>query len=147
MTIKKAIEVLKKWYKLGNEGLTDERLGYVESWFSKEDKETFILAINVLCCFDQILWERDTALKQLKELGYSLGEKKKTCEMKITITPKDVTVGALLKALMDKYVETYEKNVGEIKSIEVNGCLFDYGDYKDAPRLKEEDEEDEDDEC
>lgn len=80
MTREKAIEVLKKWYKLGNEGLTDERLGYVESWFSNEDKEAFILTINVLCCFDQILWERDMAISQLKELGYSLGEKKKTCE-------------------------------------------------------------------
>lgn len=78
-------DILKKWYNLGNEGLTgltdeDERLGYVESWFNRQDKEAFLLAINTLYCFDQILWERDMAISQLKELGYSLGEKKKTCE-------------------------------------------------------------------
>ena len=28
--------------------------------------------------FDQILWERDCAIEQLKELGYELGQKPKT---------------------------------------------------------------------
>lgn len=119
MTREKAIEVLKKWYKLGNEGLTDERLGYVESWFSKEDKEAFILTINVLCCFDQILWERDMAISQLKELGYSLGEKKKTCE------------GC-----------QYEWN-----SYNEEECRYCNRFGSDRYRQKEEDEEDEDDEC
>lgn len=30
--------------------------------------------------FEQIEWERNIAIKQLKDLGYSLGEKKKTCK-------------------------------------------------------------------
>lgn len=51
--------------------------------------------------------------------------------MEIVITPKDNTVGSHLKAIMDKYVEVYEKNMGKkIRSIEVNGCLLaDYGDF------------------
>lgn len=51
--------------------------------------------------------------------------------MSIIITPKDDTVGSTLKAIMDKYVEVYEKNMGKkIRSIEVNGCLLaDYGDF------------------
>lgn len=30
--------------------------------------------------FEQIKWERDTAVKQLEELGYGLGEKIRTCK-------------------------------------------------------------------
>lgn len=80
MTREEAGGILKKWYNLGNEGLTDDRLGYIESWFTRQDKEAFLLAINTLYCFEQIKWERNMAISQLKELGYSLGEKKKTCE-------------------------------------------------------------------
>ena len=54
--------------------------------------------------------------------------------MQIVITTKDNTVGSHLKAIMDKYVEVYEKNMGKkIRSIEVNGCLLaDYGDYEEV---------------
>lgn len=76
MTKQEARDILKKWYNLGNEGLTDYILGYIESWFTRQDKEAFLLAY----CLEQIKWERDVAISQLKELGYSLGEKKKTCE-------------------------------------------------------------------
>ncbi len=52
--------------------------------------------------------------------------------MQIIINPKDETVGAILKAIMDKYVEEYEQNVGKINCIVVNGCLLaDYGEEED----------------
>ena len=39
--------------------------------------------------FEQVMWERDVAIDQLKELGYSLGQKIEPCEEAISI-PKDV---------------------------------------------------------
>ena len=47
----------------------------------------------------------------------------------IQLTPKDATVGALLDALLEKYVEAYNKNHSEqIHRIIVNDCLV----YKDS---------------
>lgn len=39
------------------------------------DIEEYRDIINYLGAFDQIKWERDIAIGQLEELGYSLGEK------------------------------------------------------------------------
>ena len=52
---------------LGEIGLTAEMIGVNES-SDKVDRSVF----------EQVLWERDVALNQLKELGYGLGEKPKT---------------------------------------------------------------------
>lgn len=61
MTDKEAIEILTsapKWDKKSSEALS--------------------VAINALGAISQIQWERDTAIEQLKELGYSFGEKPRT---------------------------------------------------------------------
>ena len=72
MTTKEARKILKRWLKLGVDGLRgltdeDERLGYIDSWFNKDDKEAFELAINVLGIIDQLKWERDMLQKQLEK--------------------------------------------------------------------------------
>lgn len=71
MTTKEAREILKRWLKLGDDGLRglteeDERLGYIDSWFNRDDKEAFELAINALGVIDQLKWERDMLQKQLE---------------------------------------------------------------------------------
>lgn len=72
MTTKEARKILKRWLKLGGDGFRgltdeDERLGYIDSWFNKDDKEAFELAINVLGIIDQLKWERDMLKKQLEK--------------------------------------------------------------------------------
>lgn len=77
VTTKEAMQIMKKWYKMGTDGhitgLTeeDDRLGYLDGWFTRDDKEAFNLAINVLCVIDQIKWERDMALEQLEKIKES----------------------------------------------------------------------------
>ena len=39
------------------------------------DEEAINNAITIISSFEQIKWERDTAIAQLKELGYEFGEK------------------------------------------------------------------------
>ena len=39
---------MTRWLNNGQDGMTEERLGYIEGWFHKEDKEAFELAIEVL---------------------------------------------------------------------------------------------------
>ena len=48
MTNKEAVEILTKWYLNATNGMTKERLGYIEGWFNEKDKETFELAIKAL---------------------------------------------------------------------------------------------------
>lgn len=48
MTNKEAIEILKKWYLNATDGMTKERLGYIEGWFTEKDKKAFELAIKAL---------------------------------------------------------------------------------------------------
>jgi hypothetical protein len=74
MTTKEARKILKRWLSLGNDGLrglTDEdgRLGYIDSWFNRDDKEAFELAINALGVIDQLKWERDMLQKQLEKIN------------------------------------------------------------------------------
>lgn len=77
MTTKEAIQIMKKWYRMGNDGhitgLTeeDDRLGYLDGWFTRSDEEAFNLAISVLGVIDQLKRERDMALEKLEELQYS----------------------------------------------------------------------------
>ena len=47
-----------------------------ESVIGYKDEQDFWLSAKMFIgCFDQIKWERDIAIDQLKQLGYSLGEK------------------------------------------------------------------------
>jgi hypothetical protein len=74
MTTKEARKILKRWLKLGTDGLRgltdeDERLGYIDSWFNRDDKEAFELAINALGVIDQLKWERDMLQKQLEKIN------------------------------------------------------------------------------
>lgn len=48
MTYEKATEIMTNWLNNGHEGMTGERLGYIEGWFHEEDKEAFELAIEAL---------------------------------------------------------------------------------------------------
>lgn len=73
MTTKEARKILKRWLSLGSDGLRgltdeDERLGYINSWFNRDDKEAFELAINALGVIDQLKWERDMLQKQLEKI-------------------------------------------------------------------------------
>ncbi len=73
MTTKEARKILKRWLSLGSDGLRgltveDERMGYIDSWFNRDDKEAFELAINALGVIDQLKWERDMLQKQLEKI-------------------------------------------------------------------------------
>lgn len=48
MTNEKVVEILTKWLNNGIEGMTEERLGYIEGWFHAEDREAFETAIKFL---------------------------------------------------------------------------------------------------
>lgn len=48
MTREEAIKIIKKWLMEGTYGLTENRLGYIEGWFHKEDAEAFEMAIKAL---------------------------------------------------------------------------------------------------
>lgn len=48
MTYEKATEIMTNWLNNGHEGMTGERLGYIEGWFHEYDKEAFELAIEAL---------------------------------------------------------------------------------------------------
>ena len=79
MTTKEAREILKRWLKLGNDGLhgltdEDERLGHIDSCFDRKDKEAFELAISALGVIDQLKWERDMLLKEIEERGKGNGD-------------------------------------------------------------------------
>ena len=53
----------------GAEGCYDEALKFCDDFINKDDKK---VSIGVL---EQVMWERDVAIDQLKELGYELGQK------------------------------------------------------------------------
>ena len=48
MQREEAAKILKRWLRNGADGMTDERLGYIEGWFHKEDREAFETAIKIL---------------------------------------------------------------------------------------------------
>lgn len=68
MTREEAIDIFEhNWTRLENHDYTEDELN-----------EALNIAMQTLGAIDQIQWERDTAIAQLKDLGYSLGEKPKT---------------------------------------------------------------------
>ena len=48
MTNEEAIQNLRGWLFKGIDGMTNERLGFIEGWFSKKDEEVFRMAIKAL---------------------------------------------------------------------------------------------------
>ena len=53
MTNEKASVIMNEWLRKGTDGMTKERLGFIESWFHESDAEAFNMAIQAL---DQIQW-------------------------------------------------------------------------------------------
>jgi hypothetical protein len=54
MTISDYIKIIKNWLHKGTDGLTNTRLGYMEGWFHKTDKEAFETAINIMNKYQKI---------------------------------------------------------------------------------------------
>lgn len=75
MTIAQAKEVLEKWKYRGSDGLTDEKLGYIEGWYHKKDDSAFEMAIKSLEKVEEL--ERWNKVLQ-DRIGFF--EKKQGCE-------------------------------------------------------------------
>jgi hypothetical protein len=54
MTIEDYIKIIKSWLYKGTDGLTNTRLGYMEGWFHKTDKEAFETAITTMYKYQKI---------------------------------------------------------------------------------------------
>lgn len=54
MTIEDYIKIIKNWLYKGTNGLTNTRLGYMEGWFHKTDKEAFETAIETMRKYQKI---------------------------------------------------------------------------------------------
>lgn len=54
MTIGDYIKIIKNWLYKGTNGLTNTRLGYMEGWFHKTDKEAFETAITTMRKYQKI---------------------------------------------------------------------------------------------
>ena len=58
--------------------LTVMRNEVLDTWefdFTTEETDALRLALEAMTTIEQITWERDVAIQQLKEIGLSLGEK------------------------------------------------------------------------
>jgi len=77
MTVEQAKEILEKWKYRGSDGLTDERLGYIEGWYHKKDDVAFEMAIKFLEMWDKIKEELEKEMNEyenvLSDLSYSDG--------------------------------------------------------------------------
>ena len=54
MSIEDYIKIIKNWLYKGTNGLTNTKLGYVEGWFHKTDKEAFETAIDIMRKYQKI---------------------------------------------------------------------------------------------
>ena len=73
--------VKKELLEINNEGLGKSDA----EEFEKDLNEVLDLSVKALDCvslgvYKQVVWERDAAIEQLKELGYSFGEKIRTSD-------------------------------------------------------------------
>lgn len=62
MTISDYIKIIKNWLYKGTDGLTNTKLGYIEGWFHKTDKEAFETAIDIMNKYrkiEQIIKDHD----------------------------------------------------------------------------------------
>lgn len=76
MTREEASNRLKQWIRNGCDGMTDERLGYIEGWFHKSDKEAFEQAIKALeqePMRDATPEERESVDKYVKSISKPTG--------------------------------------------------------------------------
>ena len=83
--VTEAIEYIKTYRKLDENLYNIAPKGSVSFYATEKCLHYWDMAIKALeqepkteCSCEQIKWERDTAMAQLKELGYGLGEKPKT---------------------------------------------------------------------
>ncbi len=70
-TIRETYEYLDKQFKANSIIGNDEDAKYLK------------VAKMIVGSFEQIQWERDVAIEQLKDLGYSLGEKPHDKELEV----------------------------------------------------------------
>ena len=91
MTTEQAIDIIKclAWHKRPSEEEIEDAIKTLEQQPQNGDK----VSIGVL---EQVMWERNIAIEQLKELGYSLGEK---------IEPQDGDRAVSLNAVLN-YLES-----------------------------------------
>lgn len=54
MKIDDYIKIIKSWLYKGTNGLTNIKLGYMEGWFHKTDKEAFETAITIMHKYQKI---------------------------------------------------------------------------------------------
>jgi len=73
MDYKQAYNEIESLWKYGKRELKENGQG--EQLFIPETVKALEIAKAVLGSIEQIIWERDMAITQLKELGYELGEK------------------------------------------------------------------------
>ncbi len=72
MDYKQAYNEIESLWKYGERELKEN--GQNEQVFIPETLKALEIAKTVLGSVEQIIWERDMAITQLKELGYKLGE-------------------------------------------------------------------------
>ena len=79
MTKYEAKEFLREFLK-DRPNFREEHPGQDEEVYRQMDRltEALYMAIRALNAIEQVRWERDTAIQQLTELGYGLGEKPRT---------------------------------------------------------------------
>lgn len=70
---KQAYKEIESLWKYGERELKENGQG--EQLFIPETVKALEIAKAVLGSIEQIIWERDMAITQLKELGYKLGQK------------------------------------------------------------------------
>ena len=73
MDYKQAYNEIESLWKYGERELKENGQG--EQLFIPETVKALEIAKAVLGSIEQIIWERDMAITQLKELGYKLGQK------------------------------------------------------------------------
>ena len=73
MDYKQAYKEIESLWEYGTQELKENGQG--EQLFIPETVKALEIAKAVLGSIEQIIWERDMSITQLKELGYELGEK------------------------------------------------------------------------
>ena len=102
MTKEQAIEVL---HELDGSLYETQQVALDMAIKALEQQASDCVSLEV---YKQVAWERDIAIEQLKELGYSFGEKIRTCEdcvsreqAKIDVIPNSLYTSEQVIALLD----------------------------------------------
>ena len=111
MTKEEAIERLKNYtqYRCGGVDLVALNMA-IQALEQEPCNDTVSRGV-----FEQVMWERDTAIEQLRKLGYGLGQKIEPCD-------DAVSRHAVIEHSYDRYDYTTDKpievvNVNEIKEL------------------------------